>query len=200
MAIRVIDHYPEINAIDVPRNASVKVVFNKGVIPQSITDSSFSVNDALTYSTHPGTIGVEYTESGVCNTAVFQPLINFTVNKKYKVYVFNERNSVVSVDNERLLTAYTFEFTAGTGILADPFPEGIPSGDLPLSGMEYSEDVTESVTAIETYTIITTDPQNMEPNIETQLSGVTITFSGNISSSLAELSGLITVEETPVLY
>lgn len=198
MALRVIDHYPDINAIDVPRNASIKIVFNSGIIPQSVTATSFSVNDSDTYSMHPGTLGIEYTNVGLCNTAVFQPTINFTANKKYTVYVFGTPNSVISIDNEQLLKSYTFEFTTGTGVLIDPFPEGIPSGDLPISGITESGTVILSGIAY-TFAVQSTDPQHMEPNQSNTLSGIEITFNTDITSSLAELSGYITIEETPVL-
>lgn len=199
MALRVIDHYPDINEIDVPKNASVKVVFNSGIYPQSLTASTFSVNDSSTYTTHPGTLGVEYTDAGICNTIVFQPAINFTTNVKYRVYVFGTPNSVISTDNEQLLDSYTFEFTAGTGVLVDPFPEGIPSGELAVSGISESGIVTLSGTTT-SFTVSSIDPQHMEPNVVTQLSGVTITFTGDITTSVSDLSGHITVEETPVLY
>jgi hypothetical protein len=116
------------------------------------------------------------------------------------VYVFNTPNSIISIDNEQLLEAYTFEFTVGTGILTAPFPEGIPSGELEVSGVTLSGTVVLYTGAPEVYTVVSTDPLNMEPNVAVDISGIYVTFSGEITSTLAELSGLVTLDETPVLY
>lgn len=204
MALRVIDHYPAINSIDVPKNASVKVVFDTGIVPSSILPSTFSVNDASTYSTQPGILGVEYDSSGVCTTAVFQPLVNFTANKKYRVYLFNSPNSVISTNNQQLTTAYTFEFTVGTGILIDPFPEGIPSGDLPISGEPEYSGIPDSELYQNLITsgfqVIETSPKNQEPNVSVNLSSIIIQFNTDIATDVSELSGYITLTETNVLY
>lgn len=206
MALRVVDHYPAINAINVPKNASVKVEFNTGIVPQSVLSSTFSVNEASTYSTQPGTLGVEYDSSGNCIRAVFQPLINFTANTKYRVYLFNAPNSVVSINNENLTTAYSWEFTAGTGVLVDEFPEGIPSGDLPASGDIIVSGVTLDsglYTILETQGLLVTEtnPHHQEPNVSLDTSGViTITFNTELLTSESDMSGFVSLTTNDVLY
>jgi hypothetical protein len=205
MALRIISHYPAINAIDVPKNASIKVVFNSGINPATVTASTFSVNDAASYSTHPGTLGVEYDSSGVCTTAVFQPIVNFTANKKYRVYLFNTPNSILSVGNEFLTIAYTFEFVAGTGILIDPFPEGIPSGELPVSGeLEVGGVLVDSGIYTDLiasgFRVIGTTPKHQTPNVDVNLSSIVIQFNTDLVTPSGELSGYISVSEKDVLY
>lgn len=201
MALRVINHYPPINAINVPKNARIKVEFNKGINPASVNYTSFSVNDAGTYSTFPGNLGVEYNSSGVCTTAVFQPLIPMTANTKYRVYLFAAPNSIISVDNEQLSTAYNFEFVVGTGLLAEEFPEGIPSGDLPTSGVE--ESVVDSGIydlTISGLQVIKTWPKHQTPNVPIDTGSVTILFNTNLAMTAEELSGYVAMTVTDVLY
>lgn len=214
MALRVISHYPAINAINVPKNASVKVVFNSGIVPQSVTAQTFSINDASSYTTKVGTVGVEYDSSGVCTTAVFQPYayINgsgvvspFTANKKYRVYLFNSPNSILSVGNEYLTTAYTFEFTVGTGVLSDPFPEGIPSGDLPTSGT-IDEDglILDSGLYVglnySGLVILHTYPNHQEPNIPTNTGSIRVLFNTDVLTSGVDLSGYVSLTIQDVLF
>lgn len=214
MALRVINHYPAINAVDIPKNASVKVVFNSGIVPQSVLPSTFSVNDATTYTTKVGTLGVEYNSSGICDTVVFQPYVfvngsgvisPFTANRKYRVYLFNSPNSVVSTSNEQLVTAYMFEFTVGTGLLIDPFPEGIPSGELPTSGtvevdgIEVDSGIYSDLIA-SGFRVIGTTPQNQTPNVAVNLSSIYIQFNTDIATPVADMSGYVTLTSEDVLY
>lgn len=62
-----------------------------------------------------------------------------------------------------------------------------------------SGDVSSELSGYTTFYIYQTDPKNQEPSITTALTGVYISFTGNILSTLAELSGLVTVKENPVL-
>lgn len=201
MALRIIDHYPDINEIDVARNIHVKAQFDKAIVPNSVVYSHFSVHDSNTYATVPGTLGVEYDSSGTAIIAVFQPTINFTANTKYYAYLFGTPNSIISTDGEQLSKTYSWEFTTGTDILVGQMPAGIPSGALE-SGIISGVAVTDSGTPISDLymTVTATDPQHQEPNVVTQLSGIYITFNMDIASSLSELSGLITVTEDCVLY
>lgn len=202
MALRIIDHYPAINSINVPKNASVKIEFNSGIIPTSVQSSTFSVNEATTYSTQPGTLGVEYDSDGNCIRAVFQPLINYTANKKYRVYLFQQPNSIISVNNEQLTNAYTFEFTAGTGLLINEFPEGIPSGDLPTSGdvIEIYDSGIYAGLAYSGLRVIETTPLNQTPNVAVNLSSILIQFNTDIASSSSEISGYLEISSVNVLY
>lgn len=198
MSLRIISHYPAINAIDIPRNIYVKVEFNSGIIPGSLDYTHLSVNDASTYATVPGDLGVEYTSSGVSSVVSFQPLLNLTANNKYRVYVFGRPNSVISIGNEQLETTYMWEFTTGTSLLEGQMPEGIPSGELDISGIP-GGDSELSRSGITTFYVVSTDPQNQEPNVATRLSGVYITFNTDVASSLSELSEAITITEECVL-
>jgi len=205
MALRVISHYPDINAIDVPRNIYIKVEFNSGIIPGSLDYTHLSVNDAATFATVPGSFGLEYTSSGVASIVVFQPLLNLTANNKYRVYVFAKPNSFISVGNEQLASTYMWEFTTGTTVLEGQMPEGIPSGELPSSGVVESGVIPSGIYTPEdvdttTFSVVSTDPQNQEPNLPSGLASIDITFNLQIATTdLSELSDYITVEEKDVL-
>jgi hypothetical protein len=206
MALRVVNHYPAINAIDVPRNIYIKIEFNSGIIPTSLDYTHVSVNDSFSYASVPGSLGVEYNVSGVPTIVKFQPSINLTASTKYKVYVFGKPNSVLSKTNEQLDNTYLWEFTTGTTVLEGQMPTGIPSGELPTSGT--IEEVPESILGDATlddlvasgFRVISTNPTNMSANNATNLSGISIYFNTNITSSIAQLSGLVSMTVTDVLY
>ena len=204
MALRVINHYPAINAIDIPRNIYVKVEFNSGIIPNSLEYTAVSVNDAANFTTVPGDLGVEYNSSGQATIVSFQPLLNMTANTKYKVYVFGAPNSVLSVGNEQLTTTYSWEFTTGISLLEGQMPAGIPSGEIPTSGVVPSGELPSGVyvpedTDTTTFNVVSTNPQNQEPNNPSGLSSIDITFNLQAATDISELSGYITIEEKDVL-
>jgi len=207
MALRVINHYPAINAIDIPRNIYVKIEFNSGIIPGSLDYTHISVNDAANFTTVPGDLGLEYTPSGISSIIRFQPLLNMTANAKYRVYVFGSPNSVISTGNEQLTSTYSWEFTTGTGLLQGQMPTGIPSGALPTgipsgalpTGGHESGVYTEATISGELL-LSSVYPLNMEPNVDTDIPYIKIKFDKNIASSASELSGLISVQVVDVLY
>jgi len=205
MALRVINHYPAINTVDIPRNIYVKTEFNSGIIPNSLTYTTISVNDAGNFTTVPGSLGVEYNTSGQATIAVFQPLLNFTANTKYRVYVFGKPNSVISIGNEQLVSTYSWEFTTGASLLEGQMPAGIPSGELGASGTIDTEEPDSSGVLVDDleisgFRVIETVPKNQTPNVSTNLSGIYITFNAPIASTVAELSGLVSVAVKDVLY
>jgi len=204
MSLRVINHYPEINAIDVPRNIHVKVEFNSGIIPGSLEYTHLSVNDASSYTTVPGDLGLEYNSSGQATLISFQPLLNMTANTTYKVFVFGAPNSVISVGNEQLDSTYSWEFTTGTTLLDGQMPAGIPSGEIPTSGIVPGGEIPSEVYVPEdidttTFYVVSTTPQNQEPNNSGTLSSIDITFNLHVATDVSELSGYITIEEKDVL-
>lgn len=204
MALRVIDHYPDINATGVYRNIHIKAQFNKGITPNTLEYSHFSVHDANTYSTVPGTLGVEYDVSGVANIIVIEPTVNMVANTKYIAYVFGRPNSVVSTDDEQVETTYSWEFTTGTELLEGQMPAGIPSGSLPGSGIPGSGTVVSGVyvpttSGITQMMVISTDPQNQEPNVPSGTVPVAVEFNLQIDSPLSSLSGWVTIEGEDVL-
>lgn len=199
MALRIIDHYPDINATGIARNIYVKAQFSSAIQPGSIEYNTFSVNDASTYTTVPGDLAVEYNSSGQSVIVQFQPLVNLTANTKYSVYIFGIPNSVVSSNGEQLTSTYSWQFTTGDSLLEGQMPAGIPSGDLDLSGVPGGDATGIIASGITSFYVVSTDPQNQEPNVITQLSGIYITFNTDVASSDAELSGAITIEESFVL-
>lgn len=197
MSLRVTEHYPGINAINIPRNAVIEVKFNKGILTGSLDYTHFTVNDFGTFTTVPGTLSVEYNDAGVSDTAVFTPTANLVANNKYRVFLYGRPNSVVSTDNEQLDTTYMFEFTTGDhtieGTGSGVSESGVaPSGTVLPTGNFPVEDATA-------FAVYSTDPQNQGPNNPTTLAGIYVTFTGNVANTLAELSGLISIQEDPVL-
>lgn len=199
MALRVIDHYPDINATGIPRNIYVKAQFSSAIVPGSLEYTTFSVNDASNFTTVPGELGVEYNSSGQAVIVQFRPILNLTAYTKYNVYVFGAPNSVISATGEQLSTTYTWQFTTGAGLLEGQVPAGIPSGDLDLSGVPGGDATGVIASGITSFYVVSTDPQNQEPNVVTQLSGIYITFNTDVASSDAELSGAITIDESYIL-
>ena len=209
MSLRIIDHYPEINSVDIYRNIHVKVQFNKAINPSALDYSQFSIHDASTFSTIPGELGVEYNASGQAVYAVFQPLINFTANTKYKVFLHRAPNSVISADNEQLDTTYSWEFTTGIDLLEGQMPVGIPSGTLPSSGIPDTPDITgvyiPSDAGVVNFLVTETSPKNQEPNISASLGApsgidpIIVIFNLQIDTPLSDLSGYVTISEQDVL-
>lgn len=200
MALRVVDHYPDINETGVPRNIHVKAQFDKAITPQSVEYTHFSVHEKSAYTTVVGDLGVEYNSNGEAILAVFQPDSNLTANTDYVVYVFGRPNSIVAGDGDQLEDTYSFEFRTGTSLLDGQMPAGIPSGNLSVSGV-LASGVTTSGTVSGLYLrVLSTDPQHQEPNVATQLSGIYITFNMDIATPALEAAGLVTIEESCVLY
>jgi hypothetical protein len=185
MALRVIEHYPTINAVDIPRNAQIWIKFNNPLVPQSIDYTHFSVNDAGTYSTLPGTVGVEYI-SGLPYVMTYTPLLNMLSVERYRVYVFRAPNSVVDTENNQLTETYTFEFTTGTGLL-----DVVPSGGTP-SGV-YSGVIDTS----QTLTITDTTPKDHQPNYSA--SCFKVTFSHELDLTDTNLYDYISITSKDVL-
>lgn len=195
MALRVISHSPTINEIDVAINQQVKITFNEGVIPSSVDYTTFSVNDAGTYTSVPGTIGIEYNDSGIADTIVFTPRFTMSRNNKYSVYVYGKPDSVIGADEYQLDDTYAYSFITGTGLVYYTDAPGIASGEL----ADYADALNTVTYSTGVLSILSTDPQHLEPNVETQLGVITIQFNGDITSSTSEISDLLTIYESPVL-
>lgn len=199
--LRVVDHTPGINETGVFRNETLTITFDAAIEPQTVTWETISVNDGQNFSTVVGSLGVVW-ESGVVKQVTFTPQINFVANSKYNVYVFGSPNSVLGVNGQEILDTYSWEFTTGTGLYTETGASGgIPSGVTPpptftgtLSGIPST--VSGSIQSFEVYS---TDPQHQEPNVDINLSEIQIVFTGEIQTSLSDMSGYVTVEETPVL-
>lgn len=199
MSLKVIDHYPHIFESNVPRNCPIKIQFGTGILPQSVVYTHFSVNDAATYISVPGTLGVEYV-SGVPTIAIFTPDINMTQNNKYRVFIYGKPNSIIDQDGEQLESTYSFEFTTGTGLIPSGVSiPGIPSGT-------YYEDTTsgevpsESSSDINSLSILEIYPLHQQPNVATNLSQIDIHFNMPITSTLEELDELVNLDIKDVLY
>jgi len=192
MALRVINHYPPINEVDVARNASIEIQFNKGILPGSLDYTHFSLNDSHSYTTIPGVLGVVYNASGISNIVRFSPSINMTANTGYKFYVFGRPNSVLSTDNEQLETTYSFGFTTGTNVY-------ITNSGLVDSGV-IDDSISSGVFSTTNILYITeTDPVNKQGDVATNIGYVYIKFNGDISTTGPELSGYISVTAEDVL-
>jgi hypothetical protein len=202
MALKVISHTPTINATGVYRNETIKIYFDRPIQPNTVDWSTISVNDKSTYTSVVGSLEVAWTSSGTVVQVNFIPEVNMQPNTDYTVYVFEKPDSIIALDGTEIQSTYSWDFT--TGILEyDSVTESgaVPSGDIPSSGTGINlsgvPDYLES--GLARFYVYGTDPKNQEPNVETQLSGVYITFTGNVLTSVSDLSSYITVDETPVL-
>lgn len=202
MSLNVVSHYPTINQTGIYLNETLKVNFNKPINPSTVTWDTISVHDTDTYSTAVGSLGVTW--SGINGTgyvyqATFTPTTNLLPNTAYTVYVFERPNSIISSDGEEMNTTYSWSFITGTEEYDSITGSGtIPSGTtssgstIDLSGIpNYIESTFTS------FRVYSTNPKDEEPNVETQLSGVSIVFTGNILTT--NISDYISIDETPVL-
>lgn len=200
-ALRVTNHLPSINDTGVYRNQPIHVYFDKAIEPESVTWQTVSVNDNQTYTTVVGNVAVVWESSGVVKEITFTPEFNLLANNSYNVYVYGTPNSILGLNGEEIQETYSWEFTTGTGVLGTVPSGGVPSGSLPESGAEVdlSGIPITDLGSISSFAVYSTDPKHQEPNVDINLSGVQIVFTGEISTSLSDMSGLVSIEETPVL-
>lgn len=188
MAFRVISHTPDINATGVYRNETIRIIFDRPINPRTVTWETISVNDKSSYSTVVGSLGTEWTSSGTVVEATFTPESNLLPDTSYVVYVFEKPNSVLAVDGSELQSTYTWEFTTGISVYDEDAGSGtIPSGE------------STTITSGNFY-VTATSPKTTTPNLDLDLSSIDVTFNGDITTSLSDMSGYVTIEETPVLY
>jgi len=197
MALNVISHDPNINAEEVPLNGQIKIKFNQGIIPSSVSYTTFTLNEANSFSSVPGELGVEYI-SGISDTLVYTPSFLLIANTPYRAYVYGSPTSVIGADNTQLNSTYVFQFTTGTGILEDVDDVGLPSGDIDDTVSGVPLPATQYPTYLE---VSETDPQNQEPNVDRDIPYIYIKFNTELNYSGYDpaLSGFVTVEEKGVL-
>lgn len=128
--LRVTGHYPSINQLDVPRNATVLVYFDKELRSTSIDYRVISINDD-DYVSVPGVVSTAYTNggtvSGLRNVLTFTPSTVMPPNTRYSVYVYKDADSPQAVDGSFLDKVYRFSYNTGTGVVTS-------------SGVAYSDD------------------------------------------------------------
>jgi hypothetical protein len=194
--LRIISHTPTINETNVYRNPTIKFKFDKGLNPNSISYINLSVNDYNTYVSVPGAIGVEYT-SGVADTLVFNPSVNLSPSAKYKVYVYGNENSVISVDNEQLTDTYSYSFTTGDSLYDITTSGGIPSGVVPPSNV-YVPLLGGVPSGISDFYVYSTSPKNQTPNLDLELKRIVVAFTGTLNST-CKTYRYISIEEEDVI-
>lgn len=193
MSLRVISHEPNINATDVPINATIKVKFSNGIIGSSVSHMTFTVNDAQYFTSVPGELGVEFSQvendgvvENIMDTVVFTPDIKFNPNTKYNVYIYGQPNSIIGTDNSGLASSYIFEFTTGTTEINDDGSTGIP------------DDVVTTSPGI--LNVININPKHQDTNIRTDTQTIDIVFNAPITSTIEELNELISLDIKDVLF
>lgn len=198
--LRVVDHTPDINATGVFRNETIHIIFDKAIQPNTVTWETVSIHDERTFSTVVGTLGAVW-ESGIVKEITFDPQIPYVANSKYNVYVFGEPQSVLGLHDQAIENTYSWSFTTGTGLYTISGSGGLPSGTIPITGVvPIVSGIPSSVEdSISSFTIYSTSPQNQQPNIDVSLSGIQIIFTGEIETSLSDMSGYVNVQETSVL-
>jgi len=201
MSLRVIEHYPGINTVDIPRNPVIDIKFNQGIILNSLDYTHLSLNDYNYFTTVPGTLELHYNTSGVADTIHFTPTINLSPYAKYRFYVYGSPNSVISTANEQLDTTYQWSFTTGSGLL-EGTGSGVSESGVSESGVSnpFEGHTLHGGAPIDasTFYVYKTDPTNQEPNITNDLERIVLTFTGFIDHT-CRLYRYITVEEEPVI-
>lgn len=198
--LNVVSHSPTVNETGVYRNNSINVVFNRAIEPNTVTWETISVNDASNFSTVPGDLDVVWNSGGYVKEISFTPSTYLTANNEYDVYIFGKPEGIVGKNGEEIPETYSWSFVTGTGYLTTTASGGVPTGVSPatvfptLSGIPI--DLQDSIT---TFKVYSTEPKNQEPNRDIELSGIHVIFTGNVLTSLSDMSGYITITETPVL-
>lgn len=198
MSLKVINHFPEINATGIYRNEPIKIYFDSSIDQFSINWDTFSLNDSSTFSSVVGEIGPIWASginlSGVTSGIMFIPTVTLLPNNEYSVYVYGTPNSILSKTGIGLSETYTYNFVTGTGYYDSTGNAGIPSGvasgiyDITLSGiLDFQED------EIFEFKVYKTIPKNQTPNVSGSL--IQIFFTGNILTSSGEISNYITLDE-----
>jgi hypothetical protein len=200
--LKVTSHTPTINATGVYRNETIRIFFDRPIQPNTVNWDTISMHDKSSYITVVGNLGTEWTSSGTVIEATFTPQKNLLPNTEYVVYVFEKPNSIIALDGSQIQSTYSWEFTTGLETYDESTASGsVPSGTIPSSGtgIDLSGVPNYLESDISKFYVYSTDPKNQEPNVETQLGGVYITFAGNVQTSAEDLAKYITVDETPVL-
>lgn len=198
--LRVVNHTPGINATGVFRNETLHIYFNSAIQPNTVTWETVSVHDERTFSTVGGTLGAVW-ESGMVKEITFDPNIPFVANSDYNVYIFGKPQSILGLNGEEIENTYSWSFTTGTGLYTESGSGGLPSGTIPVSGTVpvISEIPEGAEDLIASFSVYSTTPKHQQPNVDINLSEIQIVFTGEILTSLSDMSGYVTVEETPVL-
>ena len=201
MALKVINHTPTINSINVFRNETIRIYFDKPIEPSTVTWDTISIQEKSSFTTVVGNLGVEWTSSGTVTEATFVPTLSLLPNNEYTVYIFGEPNSIIAKDSSLIKDTYSFDFTTGTGYYDATGNTGVPSG---ITSEIYEEIVLSEISTgdqsnITNFSIYSTSPQYQQPNIELMLSGIQIVFTGNITSTSQEIADRITIVEEDVL-
>lgn len=203
--LRVVSHTPTINATGVYLNEAIKITFDRAIRPETIDYTSFSVNHHHTFVSVPGGYSVETDASGNAVTAVFIPSVNMTPNTKYDAYIYSTPDSILALDDNGPIDAtYPYTFTTGIESWATPGVSGLPAsgyGAEPAPVFSGTYDPDESITNL---AVIATTPKHQEPNVINAISGVApsgilIEFNTYITSTLAQISGYLTITEEDVL-
>lgn len=201
MAFFVKSHSPDINATGVYRNSRLSVTFNKRIRTASVDWQKLTVHDSNSFTTLPGTLSLGYNASGWATTIYFTPSNAMLPHNKYTLYVYGKPNGVIAYDNEQLTNTYFFEFTTGTGLYDITESGGLPSGEVGEEELDFDlSGISETIeTGITSFRVYSTEPKHQTPNVSINNSGITIIFTGDISTSLSEISGYVSVEDSDVL-
>ncbi len=201
MALRVISHLPTINATGVYLNSSINVTFDKRINPNTVDYSTFSVNDHNAFTTVPSSYSVDYNSSGEAITAVFTPTTYLIPNTKYDVFVYGNPDSILAANGEYIQDTYSYTFTTGIETYDDDTGSGtLPSGYVSPTFTGILTDIPPTITgSITSFGVYSTDPQHQTPHVITTTNEIKVVFTGVVETPLSELSGYVTLDETPVL-
>lgn len=202
--MKIISHYPTINSTGVFRNEPIKIYFDTPIDARTIAWDTFSLNDSATFASVVGDLGPLWESgvnlSGVSSGLVFVPTLNLLPNTEYTVYVYGAPNSVVARNRTQLTETYSYSFVTGTGYYTNTGDVGTPSGVDAAVLIDLSGIIAEEESSIVAFEVYSTNPINQKPNVAmSSINEITITFTGNITTPVDTLSGMITLDRLDVI-
>ncbi|MFH2050220.1 MAG: FG-GAP-like repeat-containing protein [bacterium] len=143
----IVSSSPTLNALNVPTNSNISVLFDVDMDPSTINDTTFVVT-SKTFGLLSGTISYD----GPTKTTIFDPVVDFGVGEIVTVVLTKNVNSLVGnpIDYGKVWT-FTVEVQGGTGHLTlvetddiEAIVNSVFSSDLNIDGnpdLVFSEDL-----------------------------------------------------------
>lgn len=124
-AIRISGHYPSINELNVPRNATIEIYLDKEIDVNSIKNTNVIVTDNM-YRPVQGSVWFKTSNAGtlegVNNILTFTPETYFDPETAYYVTVAKYPDSIKATDDSFIQESLRFKFNTGISTITEEDP------------------------------------------------------------------------------